>query len=233
MTTVSKEGIVSNLDYSQILAGTEFEGRDWCQLSKDQQAEALKAYLGISADSSATITITNSYTNYSGTCDAVEFTISNCSSSEAVDHLNNKMVHFNDGADGTSDTEYLAILKVVGSKDHIPLIDAAFDASGIEGAFKMAVELNRPKDMDKSGTVHGTISNLGRTIDGLYNSMLDLANYLSSNSEAFEDPGQLFMMQTYLSMMKETIASLTAIGTGSVSKTLETSLQNFASAVKQ
>lgn len=85
-------------------------------------------------------------------------------------------------------------------------------------------------DLNDDGDFDATIENLSSTITGLYNVMLEMANYMCEDSEIFDSPGALFLVQTKLQMIKDAIAAITAIGKA-VGDTVSEAVKTFSSNV--
>lgn len=154
-----------------------------------------------------------------------------------------------DGTDGTSTevsvTAYTdGILDIDGSSgsattnlsfknldNHSGLLQAAYKEGGIESLYLAAIKANRSGKHYDSGYM-GTVSGIADSINQMYGAMLDMAAWMADNPDTMSNIGDLTMMQTYMSLLKEAIATVTAIG-NSVNSSVTDAMKTFAQKLNQ
>ncbi|MEK6558360.1 MAG: hypothetical protein AABZ14_08705 [Candidatus Margulisiibacteriota bacterium] len=115
--------------------------------------------------------------------------------------------------------------------NHSGLLQAAYKEGGIESLYLAAIKANRSGKHYDHGYM-GTVSGIADSINQMYGAMLDMAAWMADNPDAMSNIGDLTMMQTYMSLLKEAIATVTAIG-NSVNSSVTDAMKTFAQKLNQ
>lgn len=135
-----------------------------------------------------------------------------------------------DGSSGSA----TANLNFKNLDNHSGLLEAAYKEggkNGIQALYLAALKANRSGKHYDSGYM-GTVSGIADSINQMYGAMLDMAAWMADNPDAMSNIGDLTMMQTYMSLLKEAIATVTAIG-NSVNSSVTDAMKTFAQKMNQ
>lgn len=137
------------------------------------------------------------------------------------------------GIKNTANINALTALLHEGARTDQIMHEAFTGNGGIVGLKQACWELSGVNSQYMTGNdITAVQNNTAVTLDRIQSTMMYLAEYLSFNNSAFENAGDLFIIQQQLQMLKDSISTITSVGK-TVGDTLSEFMQNFASWVSQ
>lgn len=103
-----------------------------------------------------------------------------------------------------------------GIGDHFAELDAAFKEDGATGLMQKAFSLSVDKIIavapPGSSKFQQMLYSMANTIEALYDTLLLMSDYMANNKTFTENPGDLYALQQEVQSVKDTISTLTAVG---------------------
>ncbi len=103
-----------------------------------------------------------------------------------------------------------------GLGDHFEELDAAFKEDGARGLMQKAFSLSVDKVIAVapagSSKFEQMMYSMANTIEALYETLLLMSDYMANNKTFTENPGDLYALQQEVQSVKDTISTLTAVG---------------------